>query len=326
MDISKLKKNRYWVIVTTVLAVVVIAFSVRYVVGQVADDMADLDWSMLAPDPLYLSLAAGMFLVCVFVGSLIWTGAHKGMGGPLSWAECARSHCIAAVAGYLPGNGLKFAGKAYLTRRQGVSWALSSGAVLFEFAGQAATRAVVALTIVGSSMIEALGWEALTPYLPYARVAAWLGLLAMPLLASKVVALLGRREGSPWGAAELHLGLLWGTLLLMCANWILYGLGYALLMHALYPVRLDQVWTVVFSTTASFLVSLVMFFVPAGLAVREGVMLYTLGRVLPEVTVTAGALLSRLVLLVAEVLAALVASAEGIWRQLLSITHKGEGV
>jgi len=316
MSIAQLKKNRYWVVVTTFLALIVIAFSVTYVVRQLADDMADVRWSDLEPDPLYLGLSALVFLVCVFVGSLIWTGAHKGMGGPLSWAECARSHCIAAVAGYLPGNGLKFAGKAYLTRRQGVSWALSSGAVLFEFAGQAATRVVVALTIIQQPLVEALGWEALAPYLPVLRAASWLGLLAMPFVTIQAVRLLGRREGSAWRDADVRLGMLWGTLLLMCVNWILYGLGYTLLMRSLYPVRSDQVLTVVFSTTASFLISLIMFFVPAGLAVREGVMLYTLGRVLPDVTVTAGALLSRLVLLLAEVLAAAVASAEGIWRRL----------
>jgi hypothetical protein len=101
---------------------------------------------------------------------------------------------------------------------------------------------------------------------------------------------------------------LWLALGVMCITFVLYGAGFAVLLGAASELTLDGLAAAIFSTSSSSAISLIMFFVPAGLSVRESVIIYTLEGVFPEAMVTVGALVSRGVLVVAEVVGSLVGS------------------
>ena len=102
----------------------------------------------------------------------------------------------------------------------------------------------------------------------------------------------------------------------MSATWLLHGLGFALLTAAVYDVRPQQLLPLIFSNTTSFLVSLLVFLVPAGLGVRESVVMFTLQGLLPAEISALGALIGRLALVIAELLGVLVGSWLGLRERL----------
>jgi hypothetical protein len=80
-------------------------------------------------------------------------------------------------------------------------------------------------------------------------------------------------------------------------------------LTALQTIDAHQFVAAIFSTSISWVLSLLVFFVPGGLGVRESVIIYTLGNVLPESIAVMGALTSRAILILAELSGALI----GVW-------------
>ena len=308
LSLARWRRNRFWRVVSAFVGIVAVGLSTYYIVVKLSSSIRQVaDWQLsVRPWPALLSFV--IMLLCVLSGCTIWHLVLKGVGRTLPWRVCARAHLLANLGGYLPGYGWKFVGKAYLIQREGVAMGMVSFAVLLEFMGLATTRAVVALATLPRSFLDRFGWDLPDPYFGWLRIGACCLLFSLPWLVERTVLWMQHHSRRRWGDLLIDKRALWLALLLMCFTWVLYGLGFALLIRSLYDVRLDQVSTLVFSTTTSFLVSLMMFFIPGGISVREGVVIYTLENVLPDVIVTVGALLSRLVLLLAEAIGALVGS------------------
>lgn len=91
-------------------------------------------------------------------------------------------------------------------------------------------------------------------------------------------------------------------------TWGLFGLAFCFLVASLFPVPNSQIPSLVFSSTVSIIVSIVAFFAPVGIGVREGVMTFLLGFWLPGPYPALVAVLSRIVLIAAELLSFAVAT------------------
>ena len=224
---------------------------------------------------------------------------------------------LANLGGYLPGYGWRFVGKAYLTQKLGIPLRLVSTGVLLEFSVLAVTRIVVALSVLPPDWLSHRGLDLLRPYLLPARILAWVGLAAIPPILSRLLGWLQVRNPERWGGIRLERRQIWLALGAMSVSWVLYGLGFAALLQGLHGIELSQLGLVVFSTTSSSLVSLLLFVVPGGLAVRESVVIFVLEGFLPDLVVTAGALAGRAVLLICELLGALIGAVMGIRRRVM---------
>jgi len=288
------------------VAVVAVGVSGAFVVLRLRDslgELATMDLSLRWSDAL-LSLLCTFF--CVLLGGVIWRLVLRGVGQELSWSACLRGHLLANLGGYLPGYGWKFVGKAVLAQRAGLPAGWVSLAVLLEFIGLAVTRLVIALWAVTPNLVRGLGLPVGAWMLWSARGLALLLMLAAPWILARV-SQSGTMPERLRGLTVCPRALL-AALALMCLTWLLFGLGFVFLARAVHPITVGQVGPLIFSTTTSFLVSLLMFFVPAGLGVRESVVILTLQGVLPDAIVALLALLNRLVLIVAEVMGALLGS------------------
>lgn len=304
------RRSRAWRVASALLAAALIAASSYYVVSKLS-----ASWEQVAAMHLRVALAPllGSFaitLLCVLAGGFTWQNVLRALGVDLALSACTRTHLLANIAGYLPGYGWKYLGKAYLTQRQGVALRTASASVLVEFAGLAYTRAVVALSAVPARLVAHFvggrGDGEVLPWLWGARVAAWVALGAGPWLFAALVRRGQRHAGgaTPRGllaGLNVHSGYLGIALVSMCLTWLLFGVGLAVLFSGLQPLSAGQFVATVFSASASFLVSLLAFFVPGGLSVRESVIIYTLEGFMPAAVVTVGALVSRGVLIAAEV-------------------------
>ena len=94
--------------------------------------------------------------------------------------------------------------------------------------------------------------------------------------------------------------MLWAAALVMTGAWLLYGLALIALARSIHPVLLTDWPLVIGALAASFVVSLVVLFVPAGLGVRESAIAALLGTVLPPGLAVVVAIVSRIVLMLSE--------------------------
>jgi uncharacterized membrane protein YbhN (UPF0104 family) len=264
-----------------------------------------------------LAASAILTFVCVLSGGLRWYLVLRGIGVRARLGESTRVHLLSSLGGYLPGYGWRFVSKGYLTRRLGVPLGMVSAGLLFEFITLAITRVVVGLSVLPREWLTHHGLAILHPYLLPARVLVWVALAAVPMLTRWAAGWLQTRRSDRWGGIEINASFIWLSLLTMALTWAVYGVGLGALLHSLHRLDLSQVPLVIFSTSASNLVSLILFVVPGGLAVREGVVIYVLEGFFPALVVTAGALLSRVSLLACELFGAFLGWLVGLRRRIM---------
>jgi hypothetical protein len=305
---TRWRRSRVWRVASVVLAVVAIGLSSYYVVIKLASSIRQMAGERLQVRPWPVAISFAMTLACVLLGGLVWYLVLRGVGAQLGLRACTQSHLLSTLGAYLPGYGWRYAGKAYLTQRQGIPLGLASCAVLVELVESEAARGVLALTTAPRAFLASFLGGALVPYAWGLRVLGWGALLVLPLALERGVVWAKRRGRRPWSDMSIDKRALWLALGVMCITFVLYGAGFAVLLGAASELTLDGLAAAIFSTSSSSAISLIMFFVPAGLSVRESVIIYTLEGVFPEAMVTVGALVSRGVLVVAEVVGSLVGS------------------
>ncbi|MHB1357633.1 MAG: lysylphosphatidylglycerol synthase domain-containing protein [Anaerolineae bacterium] len=302
-SLSRIRHSRPGRIVFTALAVVVVIITGYYVVNKLILGIQQVAVTRLHIEilPIILSLLITFF--CVIFGGIAWTLILYSLGIRTGFRDSMRSNLLANLASYIPGYGWQYLGKAYLTTRQNISPVLAASAVLVELLCSVMTRIAISLTFLSPQLwYQATRFESDTG-LWILRLIAWLGVLMLPWILnytqrSRLGTLL--KIGQP-----VQVPLLWLVELMMCLGWVIYGLSFAILLRSMTNMPIDTLSPVIFATTSSYLVSLFIFFVPAGIGVREGVLIYTLTGVLPQAAVSLGSVLSRLVVIVAELSGAL---------------------
>ena len=211
-------------------------------------------------------------------------------------------HTASNLAKYVPGYAWQLMGKAYLTHRERVPGTVIALALGIEFGGLLATAILVAsLAMPAGAELPLIG---VVP--PWARIAlaAILGLFL--LLLPRLLTAWGRYASHRklLGAGiQVRASSLWAAIAVMLLAWIPFGLGLGCTVQSLRPLKVDELLIVLYALTSSFVVSFLAIFVPGGIGVREGMMVYVLGPTMSGGLATVIAVLSRLILILSEVLA-----------------------
>ena len=281
----------------TAVAVVVAGFFVATLLARWRE-VADMKWR-LAPGIFAL---ACLLLACSYaLVAALWGEALRRAAGTRLRAG-ARIWFLSNLARYVPGNVWSFVGAVELARRVGVA--------------RRTTLAVMATTqalSVGVALLVGL------PVLLAERASlgrpALLGAAALAVAAAAAVALRGqllglaRRRWPELDAADLVPSA--GTVALLVAGyaayWAVTGLAFAALVRSLVPLAASAVPLVVAAYAAAYAVGFLALVTPAGLGVREGVLVVALAAVMPAGPALLVALVSRLWMMLAELAGAAVA-------------------
>ncbi len=95
--------------------------------------------------------------------------------------------------------------------------------------------------------------------------------------------------------------------MVMVMAWTLFGIAFYLLAGSVQEVSVSEIPRYMLVLTLSFLASFGAFFAPVGLGVREGVVTFLLGFWLPAPFPALVAIMSRVVLVAAELVGATLA-------------------
>jgi uncharacterized membrane protein YbhN (UPF0104 family) len=107
-----------------------------------------------------------------------------------------------------------------------------------------------------------------------------------------------KREPVKWA---LSYSQLIKIILLYILNFLLFGVAFILFIRSIYSVSFSNYLFITGTTAAAGLIGLFAIFVPAGLGVREGVLVFTLSFVMPPAIAGIIALTSRLWMTFAEI-------------------------
>jgi hypothetical protein len=283
------------------LTVAVLAVVGGFFVATLAarwNDVISLNWRL---EPGLFVLATVLLALSYGLVAWLWGVAlHRAAGTRV--AAGARIWFLSNLARYVPGNVWSYVGAVELARREGVA--------------RRTTLAVMALTQVLSVGVAVaaglpvllaerarLGRPALLGALVVAAGAALAALFRRQLLD------LARRRFPGFDPADLTPSA--GTVVLLVAGYALYwavtGLAFAALVASLYPLAPGDVPVVVAAYAAAYAAGFLALLTPAGLGVREGVLVVALAPVLPAGPALVVALLSRVWMMLVELAGAAIA-------------------
>lgn len=231
---------------------------------------------------------------------MAWRALLAGLGSPLPRRVAARVMFVGQLGKYLPGSVWAFVAQVELARDHAVPRTRGAAATLLAVAVTVATGLAVAAAALPLSSAEAARrwwWAlALAPLLSallHPRVVAWgLGLAARPFARFREAAESGSLDV---GGRAITTAVAW-TLL----AWIPLGAHLWVLTWAVGGEPLSSLGPAVGAYALAWTLGLLVVFAPAGLGAREAVLVVALAPVVDAGAALVLAVLSRLVMTVAD--------------------------
>jgi len=242
----------------------------------------------------WLALSLGLALLTFWLLIQSWGRSLAGWGHRLGARDLAETWFIANLGRYLPGKLWSVAGMVVLATRKGVpAWAATAGAVAIQAVGLGTAAGVVLVTLPGAAsgvrvVVAAVIAAATLVCLSWGR--------AIDLARRWVPRLANLRPLPP--------GALAASAALTVAGWIAYGVSFWALSRGLGQPPLLPIGVATGVFALGYTIGLLALFAPGGAVVREAVFVALLAPYLGAGPALALSLASRLVLTVAELVAA----------------------
>lgn len=258
------------------------------------------DWEV---EPLLLAASVLSLTGVLAWGVWIWSRVlvHFGTTG-VTTASLQRIWFLSNLARYIPGKVWQFVGAAQLARSAGIAAPLLLTSMVVHVLFSILAAAAVAGVLLPYS---ALGIGAWKPVGVALSVAGGLGMVHPAVINAGlgVATRLTRREVFTWSGRWTDGVRLF---LLSVLSWVLYGLAFFLFISSLAAIPLGALPALTAANALSFLAGYFAF-LPAGIGVREAAMTVLLDPVLPSGIAAILAVVSRLWMIAAELLGALLA-------------------
>jgi uncharacterized membrane protein YbhN (UPF0104 family) len=275
-------------------AAVVVALAV--LIWQQRVDVSRALHSM-SPWLVFLSLLLG--IVGAWLPGVVWRDVLASQGYPTPFLAGQRAFFVAQLGKYLPGGIWALVAQVALARDMRIPGRQAATATFLTIVVSlisALLVAVVALPLTVPGLVSAYWWifVAVPPLLAllHPRSVAWWSSTAFRVL---------RRPGAP---VRLSWAVLLRAFLLTLISWLALGSHLALLVAGMgdagWSLWVRSIGVFALGWVAGFLVIVA----PAGAGVREGALVLGLGALLPAGAVLAAALVSRLLLTMADVVLA----------------------
>ena len=282
-------------VLAAALTVAALLFAGRAIAGQWRAFRAtgagvQLHWDTLALSAL---VVVGAYAVLIET----WRRTVERWGARLAWGDAARIWFISNLGRYLPGKVWQVGAMGAMAHARGVSPVAATGSAI-----------VINLVnlVAGAGVVAACGVELLPLPIPIGAVAALLGLALalLPWIVRLAAAGAARLLRRPVDLPALPAGALWIAAFGCTVAWLLYGIGFRLLVAGVLGEAPGALRAYVAAFTGSYVVGYIVLFAPGGIGVREGSLLAALGRLGLAAGGAAGviAVASRLWLTVLELL------------------------
>lgn len=261
-----------WRIVGSVVGLALFAAVAYFFYTELAENWGkflEYDWTIRYG---YVALSLAILFVVFTVTPLAWVMILELQGERLGNLPAFVIFYISNLGKYIPGKLWGYGGQVYLTRRQGITVqhilvSTVTLLILDYFAG---------LTLAAATL---LAWHNVPAYIALAGTAVTIMLMALLSWSERALGLFKRAlarirvtalQDVPAGPA------LFRVWLFLMFRWILLGVSFVIGIKGLIEVDLTESIAYCSAFTWSHLLSMIVFVTPAGLGVREGLMVYLL--------------------------------------------------
>ncbi len=287
-------------------------------VGQVKEAIAGGELSLKLD---YLALSYVCLAVFLISRSLLWHYITLCTNAAIDLRKAIVSWMVSLLGKNIPGKVFLLAGRVYLYGQHGVG----AGRVTLSFMLEVACSVAAAMLILLGCLItldfpDAVSFEKLR-WLLAAGLVVILFLLHPKALQWLFNLGLSKLKREPAVLSVRYRDILF-FVIVSCINWLLLGIGFFLMVRSL--VYLD--WGLLPFVTGSFAFALVAgllaVFAPAGLGVREGILMALLNAVMPVGIAALVALVARLWIMIGETSGAgLALAADHLWPKRFQGVH-----
>lgn len=237
-------------------------------VGVTLDEALALDRALPAVQWWMVSASALLLLVCFGLTARLWGRMVAELGAPdPGWIGANRIVLSANLGRYLPGKVWQVAGLAVLSRREGIPVSLAVTAGVLGQAFHLVGAAVVGAAALGT--LDGVGWGA---WVGLGTLPVFVAATAIPSLlrgAFRLIFRMARLDPAEAPAPDRLFGPRW--VLLHTLIWCGYGVAFAVLVRGL---GLEGgIFPLAAAFSAAYLLGYLAIFAPAGIGVREGVLI-----------------------------------------------------
>ena len=277
-----------------------VAFFIGRVIYLQWQKVRTFDWRF---DPLFLALSFLATSCWYFVRPLVWGTIVAHFGRRIPYRECIRIFVLSELSRYVPGTVWQYFSRIYLAAR----WAVPASVAL--------SSALMELLLMALAAVPLVLWhiDEVFPIVGHAQrllllVFPFAALVALqPAVLNRLARFLLPRLKMDYVPIELRFRTLAGLWLLCLLLWVVFGAGFVLFARSLAPIAFFHGLRLVSQYAASWLIGVITFFAPGGIGVREGILGFLLGKIMPLATALLVAVLSRIWLIAVELFWAAVA-------------------
>jgi uncharacterized membrane protein YbhN (UPF0104 family) len=296
------RAKKYAIATVKVVVVVAVLWGMQRTIRSALADLEQHEWSPASLSPGWLVVSALAYLAGLYPQALFWHRLLGLFGQPAALGRTLRAWYVGSLGKYVPGKATVIVLRTALLRRDGVAIALSTATIFYETLTTMAVGAFVAGGILLVMMHDRWQWTVLSAGLMLVA-----GAPTVPWVFKRLARLAGIERAAPTAVDRLdHLGAraIISTWAQIGAGWVLVGLSvWAALCasdHETSHTAPDEIALSIAAATLSVVAGFVSF-IPAGLVVRDAVMLELLAPAVGKGPALVCALVARLVWLLSEV-------------------------
>lgn len=273
--------------IASILMAATVFFFVGVVIWQNWQEIRDAELD-LRPG---LLAASALLLGAYFFGrSLLWLHLTRQTGVAIPFGDSVAAWFYSQLGKYLPGKVFLYLGRLYYYRRLDRSVAVVSMTFLVETL--ATLSAAVVTVLVALLTLDVGDVDAWRPVL----LAALVGLAIMlnPRFLNGALAVVLRLLRRSPQRVDLTAAQSYNFVLLYVANWLIFGVAFAVFINSIVSISFGYVVYLAGSFALASLAGMFSLFVPSGLGVREGILMFMLSQVMPLETAIVISVAARL--------------------------------
>ena len=234
----------------------------------------EVTWSTLSPKPRWISAGLSLYLVSLGLADLVVRHLYRHLGIILNAPRGFVLYMVPTLGRYVPGKVLSLAGHVAIARRYGVDFSTAAAAIAL-------------LTVIGLTSAIIAGFFFLLvqpPGIVDERLLRWVLVAGMVLISVALMPALWLRlanaglrlfRRAPLAVVPGHSVML-TSLLMMSVHVVLITAGYAAMTSGVIGLGLDNLPIFVGAICVANVLGFLAVFAPAGIGVREGVLMLLL--------------------------------------------------
>jgi len=289
----KINKDRILLIFRTAISLIIIFFIAKYIKSN-ANALKDIKFQI---NYCYLIISFIILLLYIFNQFLLWHYITKQNGCNLVFSKSIISRAYSEFGKYIPGKVFGYAMLFYIYSKENQSKLLLTFSMFFELLASVLAAALIFLFSIFFTDIH--------EFQKYRLVSLILLVVFFIVIHPKILnyfsAIFFRiTKREPVNLSLSYLQII-KLISLYVVNFMLFGVAFVLFIKSIYSIPFSNYLFITGTTAAAGLIGLFAIFVPAGLGVREGVLVFTLSFVMPPALAGIIALTSRLWLTFTEI-------------------------